>query len=167
MSQYIRILNTIKKNTAHLSLTKSQAGCRTAILERLEYPGIVNLFGQHGSGKTVLGWCLANEGRMNYIVEPAQLAAVERAARVVVIDNAGHRRSEYRHLLGEMERTRINKAVVVTLERIEDSIQAFELYCAPDDMRIACENMAQFGFLIEADLPMDLWDMLQRITRRE
>lgn len=167
MSQYIRILNTIKKNTAHLSLTTSQAACRAAILERLEYPGIVNLFGPRGSGKTVLAWRLANEGRMDYVVEPAHLAAGERATPAIVIDNAGHRRSEYRKILGELERARISKAVVITLERIEDSIQAFELHCTPDDIHIASENLAQFGFLSEADLLVNLWDLLQRIARRE
>jgi polynucleotide 5'-kinase involved in rRNA processing len=80
VSQYIRILNTIRKNNARLSLTQSQADCRIAILERLEYPGIVNLFGPHGSGKTFLGWCLANEERTTYIVEPAQIVTVERRA---------------------------------------------------------------------------------------
>jgi hypothetical protein len=56
---------------------------------------------------------------------------------------------------------------VVTLERIEDSVQAFEVSCTPDDVRIACGNMTQLGYPIEADLPVDLWDMLQRIARRE
>ena len=167
MSQYIRILNMIRKNTTRLSLTKSQVDCRIAILERLEYPGIVNLFGPHGSGKTFLGWCLANEERTRYIVEPAQIVAVERATHIVVIDNAGHHRSDYRNILGDLERSRINKAVVVTLERIEDSVQAFELQCTPEDIHTACGNMTQLGHPIEADLPVDLWDMLQRIARRE
>jgi hypothetical protein len=167
VSQYIRILNMIRKNTARLSLTKSQADCRIAILERLEYPGIVNLFGPHGSGKTFLGWCLANEERTRYIVEPSQIVAVERATHIVVIDNAGHHRSDYRRILGDLESARINRAVVVTLERIEDSVQAFELHCTPEDIHTACDNMTQLGHPIEADLPVDLWDMLQRTARRD
>jgi hypothetical protein len=167
VSQYIRILNTVKKNMARLRLTRSQTDCRIAILERLEYPGVVNLFGLHGSGKTVLGWCLANEGRMNYVVEPIQLAAVERGTHAVVIDNSGYYRSDYRHILGDLEHVHVNKAVVITSERIEDSVQAFELHCTPDDIHTACENLAQLGYPIEADFPVDLWDMLQRIARRE
>ena len=167
MSQYIRIINTVRKNIARLPLTKSQADCRVALIERLEYPGVVNLYGPHGCGKTFVGWCMANEGRVAYVVEPAQLATVEHKTPAVLIDNAGHRRTDYRRILGDLERARINRAIAVTLERIEDSVQAFELHCTPDDIHIACGNMAQLGFLIEADHPVDLWDMLQRIARSE
>lgn len=173
MSQYIRILNAIRKNIARLSLTKSQADCRIAILERLEYPGVVNLYGPHGSGKTVLGWCLASEGQAAYLVEPTRLMAAEQAPKVF-IDNAGHRRSDYRRILGDLERARIRQAVIVTLERIEDSVQAFELYCTPEDTQIACANLTQLGYpvgLLENDSsiepPPDLWNMLQRAARRE
>ena len=114
MSQYIRILNTIRKNSAHLPLTRSQTACRLAILERLKYPGIVNLFGLHGSGKTVLGWRLANDGQSSYVVEPAQLATVERGTSAIVIDNSGHHRDDYRRILGDLERACINKAMVIT-----------------------------------------------------
>lgn len=167
MSQYIRILNTIRENIARLSLTKNQAGCRSAILERLEYPGVINLYGRHGSGKTFFGWDLANEGRAAYVVEPVQLATIEQSSAIFFIDNAGHRRSDYRRILGDLERARVNKAIIVTLERIEDSVQAFELRCTPEDIQMACANLVQLGYPTEVELLLDLWDMLQHAARRE
>lgn len=167
MSQYIRILNAIKKNIARLSLTKSQADCRFAILERLDYPGVINLYGPHGSGKTFLGWDLANQGQVVYVVEPMQLEPHEQPTSIFIIDNAGHRRNDYRCILGDLERARINKAVIVTLERIEDSVQAFELRCTPDDMQIAYANLTQLGYPLETESLVDLWDMLQQAARRE
>ncbi len=167
MSQYIRIINAVRTNIARLPLTKSQADCRIALIERLEYPGVVNLYGPHGCGKTFVGWCMANEGRVAYVVEPAQLAAVEHKTPAIFIDNAEHRRTDYRRILDDLERARINRAVVITLERIEDSVQAFELHCTPDDIHLVCTNMAKLGHPIEAMLPVDLWDVLQCIARRE
>ena len=128
---------------------------------------MVNLYGPHGSGKTVLGWYLTNEGQATYVVEPTQITTAEYIPSIFFVDNAGHRRGDYRTILGNLERARINKTVVVTLERIDDSVQAFELRCTSDDIQIARANLAQLGYPAETGHPLDLWDMLQSISRRE
>jgi len=166
MSPYIQILNALKKHISQLSLTHSQADCRISILERLNYPGIVNLYGSHGSGKTFLGWSLASEGHANYVIEPKQIAAMDGPASIFFVDNAGYRRSDYRAVLGDLERARVNKAVVVTLERIDDSVQAFQLCCTSEDIQIACANFAQIGYPPKTGQCADLWDLLQSISRR-
>lgn len=176
MSRYIQILNALKQNMARLSLTSGQAMCRAQILERLAYPGILNLYGARGSGKTVLGWCLASEGHAMYIVEPSRLHTIkqelpaESSSVIVFVDNAGHRRDEYRRILDELARARIRQTVIVTQERIEDFVQAVMLACVPSDMDIAANNLSRLGFppvLPSNEVPfLDLWDVLQFSARR-
>lgn len=176
MSRYIQVLNALKQNMARLSLTSGQTTCRTQILERLAYPGILNLYGLHGSGKTVLGWYLASEGHAIYVVEPSRLHTLEQdlpaesGSVIAFVDNAGHRRDEYRRILDELTRMRIRQAVIVTQERIEDFVQAVMLAYAPSDMDIVINNLSRVGFPPvpppnEAPF-LDLWDVLQFSVRR-
>jgi hypothetical protein len=50
VSRYIQILNTIKQNIVRLSLTQGRFHAEQ-ILERLEYPGVLNLYGGHGAAR--------------------------------------------------------------------------------------------------------------------
>jgi hypothetical protein len=173
MSQYIKILNMLKENIVRLTLTPGQAACRVHILERLEYPGIINLYGARGSGKTVLGWCLASEGHAQYIVEPMQLGTerlTNSGPSSVFIDNADHRRVAYRHILDKLAHARIRRAIIATQERIEDFVQAVPLTCTLADITTAADNLSRLGFpptQPSDNTPyLDLWDVLCFTARR-
>jgi hypothetical protein len=170
MSRYIKAVNAIKQNITRISLTSGQAFCRIHILERIEYPGVINLYGGSGSGKTVLGWCLESEGHFTYIVEPALLHNFKGIDKVVFIDNGSHHREDYRHILDDLARERINQAIVVTRDRIDDYVQSVLLSCTESDIKIALNNLLLLGFKppskSETSLFRDLWDVLHAITRR-
>lgn len=171
MSRYIQILNALKQNLVRLSLTPSQAECRIKILERLEYPGVLNLHGARGVGKTVLGWCLESEGHAVYVEDSLLIHAIEGRPEMIFIDNAGHRRDEYRRILDDLNHARIRKAVIVSRERIEDFVQAISISCVAGDVATAVSNLSRLGFppvTPPDDTPfLDLWDVLQFSARRE
>jgi hypothetical protein len=171
MSRYIQILNALKQNITHLSLTPNQADCRTKILERLEYPGILNLSGPNGSGKTVLGWHLANEGHVVYVEEPARICTMQNGPAILFVDNAGHSRDEYRCILDTLDRAHIACAVIVSQERIEDYVLSLVLACDQDDINIAVDNLSRLGFSLtvrsDETTFLDLWDVLQFNARRD
>lgn len=171
MSRYIQVLNALKQHITQLPLTSGQVACRIYILERLEYAGVLNLYGPRGSGKTVLGWCLAQEKHANYITEPSLIPTIEQLpATILFIDNATHQREAYRHILDDLARARVRRAVVVSRERIEDFVQAVPITCTPADVEIAVRNLTQLGFPPASppnEIPfLDLWDVLQFSVRR-
>lgn len=161
MSQLLRVLNILKRSIADATLTRQQIQCRAWLLDRLAYPGIVNLYGKHGAGKTVLGWRLVAEGHATYAVEPPRIADSADPTRILFVDNTGHRRNDFRHILGELERARVTRAVIVTRERVEDTVISLELACTEEDIQIAQRNIARLGYSAADQPATQLWEVLQ------
>lgn len=173
MSRYIKILNTLKQEITCNLLTPSQMACRSIILERLKYPGLVNIYGNHGTGKTVVGWCLHNEGKAVYIPEPKRIHGINTIDNLLFIDNADHHRSEFRRLLDDLEKVPSRRVVIVSHDRIEDYIMGVHLSCNQDDLVTAMTNLRHLDFLAtpqmepDENLFKDLWEVLQSCTRSE
>ena len=131
---------------------------------------MINLYGGYGSGKTVLGWCLASEGHAIYILEPSLLQSAAGNASAVFIDNASHHRDEYRHILDQLAHTKIRQAVIVSHERIDDYVQSITITCTHVDTKIALNNLSLLGFTppspSDTSLFGDLWDVLHVNSRR-
>jgi hypothetical protein len=161
MSQLLRVLNAFKRSIADATLTAHQTQCRVWSMDRLAYPGIINLYGKHGVGKTVLGWRLVAEGHATYAVEPSHITDAANPAVILFVDNAGHRRGEFRYILGELERARVSRAVIATRERVEDTVTSREMACTEEDIQIACKNMARLGFPATDQPATQLWEVLQ------
>ena len=165
MSRYIQIVNSVKQAVRQLNLTINQANCRTALLAKLEYPGVINLYGRHGCGKTALGWWLASLDSVIYLTEPQQVTLCDQNA-ILFVDNAESQRDVFRHILNDLERIRIGKAVIVTSNRVEDSIQAIELHCDTDDIQIACTNLTQLGYQTGSEQSTNLWYLVRDAALR-
>jgi len=176
MSRYIQVLNAVKNNLTRISLTSGQTSCRTKILERLEYPGVINLYGRHGVGKTTLGWCLENENHLLYLEHPSRLHTISQesltdSSIIVFIDNASHQHHQFRAILDELTRHRIQRAVVSSNQRVEDYVQGFHLDFALTDADTIIENFSRLGFSTPSpqdDSPyLNLWEILQYNVRRQ
>jgi hypothetical protein len=168
VSRYIRILNDVKSNIGALSLTPSQVSCRMRIEERLVYPGVVNLYGLHGVGKTVLGWALAAGGQAVYVVHPSRLKGSSLTdAPAVFVDNADADRSAFRQLLGALESARIERAVVVTHRPADEYVFRAELELTIEDMETVRKNLKRLGYPVVRGDWSNLWHGLLQAAREE
>lgn len=168
MSRYIRILNDIKSNIGILSLTPCQAVCRARIEERLVYPGVVNLYGLHGVGKTVLGWAMAAGGQAVYAVHSSHMKKSSLTGdSIVFIDNAESDRTAFRRLLGMLESAGIERAVVVTHPPADDYIFRAELELTNEDIETVRENLKRLGYPTSKGDWSNLWYGLLQAVREE
>jgi hypothetical protein len=168
MSRYIRILNDIKSKIHLFTLTPSQISCRGRIEERLAYPGVVNLYGLHGVGKTVLGWAMAADARVVYLVHPSQLKASLLADDpVVFVDNANANRIAFRRLLGTLESARIERATVVTHRPADEYVFRAELCLTAGDAETVRKNLKGLGYPTDGGDWTNLWHGLLQAAREE
>lgn len=166
MSRYIRLLNSIKINIATLQLTPSQQACRARIKERLAYPGIVNLYGHPGTGKTVLGWVLSHEGQATYVVRPTlQDLEVARQYDFVFVDNAEADHKAFRHLMGELENVGVKRAVIVTQFPADDYVFRSELNLTDEDISVALQNLEDLGFRTGESRFSTLWHLALQASK--
>jgi hypothetical protein len=168
VSRYIRILNDIKSKIHLLALTPSQISCRARIEERLAYPGVVNLYGLHGVGKTVLGWAMAADARVVYLVHPSQMRESLLADNpVVFVDNANADRIAFRRLLGALESAGIEKATVVTHQPADEYVFRAELGLTAEDVETVRKNLRSLGYPAVGDDWTNLWHGLLQAAREE
>jgi len=168
VSRYIRILNDIKSNIGVLPLTPSQVSCRTRIEERLAYPGVVNLYGLHGVGKTVLGWAMAASKQAVYVVHPSQLKERPLTGKpVVFVDNAEADRSPFRRLLGTLESAGIERAIVVTYRPADDYVFRAELGLTTEDVETVRKNLQRLGYPVVGGDWSNLWYGLLQTAKEE
>lgn len=168
MSRYIRILNDIKANIHLFVLTPSQVSCRARIEERLAYPGVVNLYGLHGVGKTVLGWAMAAAAPVVYTVHPSQLKeSLATDSLVTFVDNASAERIAFRQLLGALESAGIERAIIVTHRPADEYVFRAKLNLTPEDMEVVRQNLGRLGYrTAEGDWP-NLWYGLLQAAKEE
>jgi hypothetical protein len=166
MSRYIRILNNIKTNITSLTLTPSQEACRARIEERLAYPGVVNLYGLPGVGKTVLGWAMAAAGKVIYVSHPTRCTQVDlRAAPIIFVDNAEADRASFRRLLGTLESAGSKRVVVVTRSPVDDYVFRAEINLTDTDIATVQHNLAGLGYQASGQGYANLWQLLLQIAR--
>ena len=164
----MRVLNDIKSNIHSLPLTPSQIACRDRIEERLAYPGVVNLYGLPGVGKTVLGWAMAADARARYLVHLSRLKGrpfSDDEDPVVFIDNASAERTAFRRLLGALESAEVERAIAVTRRPADDYVFRAELCLMAEDVEIARRNLASLGHTVSGDDWGNLWHGLLRAAR--
>lgn len=168
MSRYIRILNDIKSIIGVLPLTPSQTDCQARIEERLAYPGVVNLYGLHGVGKTVLGWAMAAGGQAVYVVHPSWLEENSLTGdSIVFVDNAEADRIAFRRLLEVLESAGVERVVVVTHPPADDYVFRAKLELTNEDVETMQENLKRLGYPTPKGDWSNLWHVLLQVAREE
>lgn len=157
MSDFIRILNSIKMKRTPTWLTPSQINAQVAIKESLRAPGTINLCGSAGSGKTFLAWSLADELGYFYFSHPSLLKG-ERlpTSKGLIVDNCRHDRWSHRDLLKVLQLWQIHRAVLITRQPVRDYTRYVELELTLADEGRVCENLLALGCFREPGVP-NLW----------
>jgi hypothetical protein len=168
VSRYIQVLNSIKENISNIQLTPSQQECLQIIEGRLSFPGVVNVYGLHGVGKTVMGWAMNSAKKVNYIIHPTLLfSEIRTENKIIFIDNGPSDHSSFRKLMAKLESCRIDKAVIVSNKPIEDYVFRFELHLSDDDILIAKKNIEFLGYKVTDKSWNNLWHGLIEIALEE
>jgi hypothetical protein len=166
VSHYIRILNNVKSAIAELPLTPSQDACNARIMERLAYPGTVNLYGGQGTGKTVLGWAMVARGQAAYVTHLSRIeGSLPTNDEIVVLDNAQADKAALRRSLVSLESAGIERVVIVTRLPADDYVFRAELRLTSDDTRMVAENLRKLGHSVPDGSWGSLWHMVMHAAR--
>lgn len=168
MSRFIHLLNTIKKNIAHLPLTPSQERCVLLIQERLLYPGVVNLYGLTGVGKTMLGWHMAWHQQATYVVGPDDAKQANLLdSSVVLVDNVGADRTTFRRLMAKLELTQAERLIVFTDSPVDDYVFRIELVLSDEDVSVVQTNFERLGYRVTQQSYANLWHLVRQTIQEE
>lgn len=167
MSEFTRILNTIKTHWDTSWLTPSQQQCLAELQASLRVPGSVNLFGKHGVGKTFLAWALARENGLAYF---SHLTLFEQAETVdaagVIIDNCLPSRIEHRKVLKALQFRGVKRSILITTELVHDYTHYSELVLTPADVQKVRDNLETIGIYVNTIEEGDLWKLLNPLLRQ-
>jgi hypothetical protein len=117
MSQLLTLLNRLKAEARLEWLTDSQQTAWQNIQRQLRFPERVNLYGAVGTGKTFLGWTLANEKNAAFFASPEKLTQsdfVNEQSKLVIIDNSPSEPGDLRRLLAELQLRNSRSALLIT-----------------------------------------------------
>lgn len=160
------ILNRIRQNVRTDWLTPSQQTAYNLLRERLKFLDEVNLWGEHGVGKTFIGWVLQVQGLAAYA---PRLEDVEPASwlRVVVVDNLDWRRSAVREALHRCRSRGYDKIVLITTEPAQEHIAVVKLRLTEGDIAKVIANLRSIGVAPYDGTPRNLWDLVSPLSLKE
>lgn len=158
----VEVENQIKERADVSWLTPSQASVARDLELFLGGPHrVINLYGPHGAGKTFLAHVLCKAGRCDYLPSAQSL---RRSELPLVIDNAPSDRSSGRAVRNVMRLHSLSQLLLVTVEKVDDSIPAFQLSPTRSDIDFIRANLFRH---LDVRLPdcgsMNMWDHLKLI----
>lgn len=169
MNRYVDILNRIRQNVNLDWLTPSQQVAYNWLCERLKFLDEVNLWGEHGVGKTFIGWVLQAQGLAVYTprLEDAERIQTLPLHRTIIVDNLGWRRSEVRDALYCCRSLGYDKIVLITTECVQEQMAAIQLSLTDEDIQKVITNLRSIGVAPYDDAPRNLWDIISPISLKE
>ena len=159
MSEYIEVINRIKKNFSKDWLTPSQMQAFEKLKTFLSPPHrVINIFGEKGAGKTFLGWVLQKEGVGTYIYSYEDLIESQRS---LILDNYSNRRKLVRGIRNDLEIKNIGNIVILTRHAAEDDIPRIEVGLTKDDIRVAKANLYRIDIKVTDNSITNMWELIK------
>jgi ABC-type Na+ transport system ATPase subunit NatA len=159
MSEYIEVVNRIKKNFSKDWLTPSQMRAFEELTTFLSPPHrVINIFGEKGAGKTFLGWVLQKEGVGIYVHSYEDLIESQRS---LILDNYSNRRKLVRRIRNDLEMKNIGNIVILTRHAAEDDIPCIEVRLTEDDIRVAKANLYRVDIKVTDDNITNMWEIIK------
>jgi len=167
MNRFVDILNRIREHVNLNWLTPSQTEAYHILCERLKFLDEVNLWGEHGVGKTFIGWFLYKQGLAAYEPCLGELGQVLPTRRTIVVDNLDWRRSAVRDILHQCTVVGYERIVLITAEPVQEQIAGVELRLTMEDIATVVRNLRSVGVPAYSDNPRDLWDLVSPLRLKE
>lgn len=162
MTSWYQLHNDIKKRPPERYLTVTQRKVLEVICDWLKYPGIFNLYGPVGSGKTYLAWALTRVIGAIHIQIPSQLDQLESSNNILVIDNMPHTEVSVRRVLAKCNLHNAHSVILMTRTPITLRMQRIELPL-PTQQDIE-QVQADISYLAFQQMPLDkglnFWQLL-------
>jgi len=141
MVDWIRLHNKVKESASFELLSPSQRSAFSSILEAVRYINRINLYGEHGAGKTFIGWVLAREQSVLYLPSPS---AQIQHAEVIVVDNAPYQKTQSRILYSDFLEY-ANSVILVTRDIIDDHLMQIQLNLTEKDLFFVSNTLRNLG----------------------
>jgi hypothetical protein len=137
LSELLVLLNAIKTQYGPDWLTPLQRSAISSLEAHLKLPGVVNLFGPTGTGKTFCGWLLARSLDGEFVVGPGRMPApIEAVDKTLIVDNGPDDLYGLRKLLTDLQLRNTRRAVIITRYKNELGLPAVTLpEPSPDDCK--------------------------------
>lgn len=165
MSEWLRLLNEMKRRPVDAYLTPAQRDARDHICDLLRFPNRVNLHGPYGSGKTYVAWAVVEAIPATHVTLPSKLDMLQpRHEQPLLIDNAPHQETEVRRLLAAANLLGAPSIVFVTREPVTMPMARLHLPLPqPDDVATILATYERLGFYQRRGLPANpnLWNIMQ------
>jgi len=134
---YITLNNRIKDLFDESWLTESQQAIYKMIIKRYRTHEMVNIYGEPGTGKTFLGWNIAETMKGVYTKDINDTSS----ETLVVLDNWSYKKQDVRAILPIMKFNCIKKVIVITEKEVRDDIVSLELLFTDSDRKIFKHNL--------------------------
>ena len=159
MSEYIEVINRIKKNFSKDWLTSSQMQAFEELKTFLSPSHrVINIFGEKGAGNTFLGWVLQKEGVGTYICSHEDLIENQRS---IILDNYSNRRKLIRRIRNDLEMKNIGNIIILTRHVAEDDIPCIEVGLTEDDIRVTKANLYRVDIKVTDNSIANMWGIVK------
>jgi len=162
MNRFVDILNRIRQNTHPNWLTSSQQTVYDLSRERLKFLDEVNLWGDHGVGKTFVCWVMYSQRLADYVprLEDVKQEEALLPRRTIIVDNMSWQRAEVRDALHFCRSLGYNKIMLITTEPVQEQMATLELSLTNADVEQVKRNLRSVGVAPYSDAPRNLWDLV-------
>lgn len=150
MSQLLAIHNHLKAQAGINRLAGHQRRAYETIVTQWRFPERLNLCGPAGSGKTYLGWVVAELQGARHLADPEQLAkalVTAEPGEAVVIDNASSDPDILRQFLATLSLYSIRRALIITHSANANILPTVALDApAAEDLEQVSHNLQDAGY---------------------
>lgn len=165
MNRLVALLNRLRFEANWAWLTASQQAASQQLAEFFRINDAINLFGEHGVGKTFLAWVWHKEwqrlgfGRIAYFPFPSLIAPDERC-RFAIVDNLLSYRDVIRDAIRRCRLCGYERVLLITVHAAADQMPKVRLDLSESDMEQISERLRRLGYPPYTDRPRHLWELV-------
>ena len=163
MSRLLTLQNRLKVRARFDRLADHQARAFETIVDHWRYPGVVNLVGPSGAGKTFLGWALAHDRDAFHCAAPELFDPTALLpGRLLIIDNVDPDDRPLRRLLAAVQLTGPRPALFISRRPPPGPLTAVALPPpSPDDLITVLHNLSELEhYCLQDPATADLWAVI-------
>jgi hypothetical protein len=166
MSTWLQLLNEVKSRSSEGYLTGSQRDTCRNLVYQLKIPGkIINLYGPHGCGKTVVAWVVASLTGAIYLPQPKAFRSISSVGpRIFLVDHAAGDEMDIRRILADASLQNAEALLVISNSPSLSKMEGVPL-SAPttEDIQIVINHYARWGYFAHGQLQekSNFWQVMQ------